>query len=388
MVQTSTQASEDVPFIRTLMNTNLFHRSLPLPDSHQSYSDPGTTLLHFATRKHSMELAQFLLSYGASPATPDPQGQTPLQLAQKLGFREFVDLLENHIASNDDKDSAKTPVGDYGAYFQALVFHKCLTIHAENESDSDTFDWKQLSPYDPYFQQKTTAPQSSLPVHSVPEVDRVRSLIGNGVKRTVAIFTPLESLESVQVDSDFEHIRDRLTQEWQQISTWIIGIIGIDIAAYALSPDSLFQVSRIGKVAIGASGLTISIAALCNLYLLSRFSSLEPCQFKAAATDLYDTFVCFAILARVPRALVAISMGFLATLLIEVAYRLSPSMTLIVGLALGAVLFLQYIAMMIDWMIWILVTLILRFSHILKAACQWVVFCCQRAFHRQLPVAP
>ena len=193
-------------------------------------------------------------------------------------------------------------------------------------------------------------------------------------------------MESVQVDSDFEHIRDRLTQEWQQISTWIIGIIGIDIAAYALSPDSLFQVSRIGKVAIGASGLTISIAALCNLYLLSRFSSLEPLQFKAAATDLYDTFVCFAILARVPRALVVISMGFLATLLIEVAYQLSPSMTLIVGLALGAVLFLQYIAMMVDWMVWILVTLILCFSHILKAACQWVVFCYQRVI--QLPVAP
>ena len=280
-----------------------------------------------------MKLAQLLLSYGASSAMPDGQGRTPLQLARQLGFPKIVELLENHTALvNDDKDSAEILVGDYGAYFWALIFHKC-TIHTENESDSDIFDWRQLSPYDPYFQQDLTAPESSLPVHSVPEVDRVRSLIGNGIKWTVAIFTPLKSLESVQVDSDFEHIRDRLTQEWQQISTWIIGIIGIDIAAYPLSPDSLFQVSRIGKVAIGASGLTISIAALCDLYLLSRFSSLEPLQFKAAVTDLYDTFVCFAILARVPRAFVMISIGFLVTLvLIEVAYRLSLSMTLTVAL--------------------------------------------------------
>ena len=329
------------------------------------------------------------MSYGASPTATDAQGQTPLQLAQKLGFLKIVELLENRIALlNDDKDSAETLVGDYGAYFQASTFSKCLIIHAENESDSDTFDWRQLSLYDPYFQQDPTAPESSLPVHSVPEVDRVRSLIGNGIKWTVAIFTPLGLLESVQVDSDFEHIRDRFTQEWQQNSTWIIGIIGIDIAAYALSPDSVFQVSRIGEVAIGASGLTVSIAALCDLYLLSRFSSLEPCQFKAAATDLYDTFVCFAILARVPRAFVVISMGFLATLLIEVAYRLSPSMTLIVGLVAGAVLFLQYIGMVVDWMVWILVFLILRFSQMVKAACQWLVSFSQRVFHWQLPVAP
>ena len=200
--------------------------------------------------------------------------------------------------------------------------------------------------------------------------------MGNQIKQTVAIFTPLESLENVQVDSDFEHIRDSLTQEWQQARNCIIGIIGVDIAAYALSPDSLFQVSRIGKVAIGASGLTIGIAALCVQYLLCRFSTLEPSQFRAATTDLYDTFVCFAILSRVPLTLVIVSVTFLAMLLIEVAYQLSPTMTLIVGFAITALLFLQYIGMILDWTLWIFVTLFIHISQSLTAAGRWSVAGC------------
>ena len=179
---------------------------------------------------------------------------------------------------------------------------------------------------------------------------RIRSHIGKWIKWSVAVFTPLDSLESVQVNSELEHIRDCLMQEWQQQTrTWIIGIITVDIAAYALSPDSLFQVSKIGKAAIGVSGLTISIAALCDMYLLWRFASLEPSQFRAAATDVYSTFVSFAILSRAPLALVMVSMGCLAMLLKEVAYQLSPTMTLIVGLAITALLFLQYIRMVLDW---------------------------------------
>ena len=199
--------------------------------------------------------------------------------------------------------------------------------------------------------------------------------MGNWIKRTVAIFTPLDSLESVQVDSEFEHIRDCLMQEWQQTRTWIIGIIAVDVAAYALSPDSLFQVSKIGKAAIGVSGLTISIAALCDMYLLWRFSSLEPSQFRAAATDVYSTFVSFAILSRAPLALVMVSMGCLATLLIEVAYQLSPTMTLIVGLTITTLLFLQYIGMVLDWMLWILVTIFVHLtksqSRLSKAGCSF-----------------
>ena len=95
---------------------------LSLPNSHQSYGDPGTTLLHFATLKYNMKLAQLLLSYGASPAMPDGQGRTPLQLARKLGFPKIIELLENHTALvNDEKDSAETLVGDYSAYFQASI---------------------------------------------------------------------------------------------------------------------------------------------------------------------------------------------------------------------------------------------------------------------------
>ena len=309
-----------------------------------------------------------------------------MQLAQKLGFLKIVELLENYIV--DDKDSVETLVGDYGAYFQALTFPKCLTIHAENESDSDTFDWRKLSPYDPYFQQDPTALQSPLPVHSVPEVDRARTRIGEWIKKTVAIFTPLESLESVQADSEFEHIRDRLMQEWQQTRTLILGVIGVVFTAYALTPDSLFQVlSRFSKVAVSASGLTIGISLLYVQYLLSRYSSLEPMQFKAAATDVYDTFICFAILSRVPLALAVISMGFLAILLIEVAYyQISLTVALILSLGILALFFLQYIAMMVDWTVWILVTLVVCFSRILKTAWQWLVFRYQRVF--RLPVAP
>ena len=68
-----------------------------------------------------MILAQLLLSHGASPQTPDAQGETPLQLAQKHGFSKIVELLENHIACySDDKDSTETLVGDCGAYSNLL----------------------------------------------------------------------------------------------------------------------------------------------------------------------------------------------------------------------------------------------------------------------------
>ena len=298
----------------------------------------------------------------------------------------MIELLENHAALiTDDKDSAETLVSDCRVYFPSTTSPDIL-LWAETEPESDTVDWRKLSPYDLYFQQDLTVLKSSLPVHSIPELDCAWNRMGSWIKQTIAIFTPLESLESIHIDSDFKHIHDRLAREWQQTSTWIIGIIGINIAAYTLGPDSLFQVSQVGKVAIGASGLTISMAALCDLYLLSHFSSLEPLQFQAAVTDVYDTFVCFSILSRVPHALVILSMSFLATLLIEVAYWFSPTMTLIIRTAITTLPFLQYIVMALDWMVWILVTLVIHFLWILKAVCQWLVFHFQRVF--QLPVSP
>ena len=128
----SMRASEDsIPLIGALKILIWFFCShlTSLLNSHSSYGNAESTLLHFAILKHNIKLAELLLSYGASPATPDSQGQTPLQLAQKLGFLKFVELLQNHInLVNDDKDSAETLVGDYGAYFQASTFSKCLII--------------------------------------------------------------------------------------------------------------------------------------------------------------------------------------------------------------------------------------------------------------------
>lgn len=52
--------------------------------------------LHFAVLSSSREVVELLLEHGADLNAHDPQGHTPLQLAERAGHTDIVELLEDH----------------------------------------------------------------------------------------------------------------------------------------------------------------------------------------------------------------------------------------------------------------------------------------------------
>ena len=228
--------------------------------------------------------------------------------------QQFLDTHDATPNEDDDGDDTKTLVDDSGALSPDDLYNLTTSI-GDGENSPETIDDLLKQPANgPFVHENVTKPESpnssQLPSHSVSQPGSSLAPTGNPnslgiqVKNMVAAFTVLRSLENAKLDSDFVEIRDKLVKQWWLTAALILGIFAVDIAAYALSPDSLFQVSQGGRFAISASGLIIATAASFDTYLIARFSWLEGGRFKAAATDAYDSFVCFSILFSLPLFLV------------------------------------------------------------------------------------
>lgn len=51
------------------------------------------TALHWAVEEERTELVKLLLKHGASPVAMSKYGETPLSIAEEMGYREVVEIL-------------------------------------------------------------------------------------------------------------------------------------------------------------------------------------------------------------------------------------------------------------------------------------------------------
>jgi len=186
--------------------------------------------------------------------------------------------------------------------------------------------------------------------------DPVRQSINSFVARVATNSSVYRSLASAKVDADYEAVRDRLAREWQYVGGFSIGLAALEVAAFAVAPGTLFTVDKIVRICVSGSSISTGIGLLCVLYLLFRYSALEPDKFKNATKDAYISYVFFSFTSRLPFLLVIMSACFLATLLGDVAYRLSPHLVLGFSAVIALLMVLQYVIWAVDWVIWTTLT--------------------------------
>ncbi|KAJ7142917.1 hypothetical protein C8R44DRAFT_195787 [Mycena epipterygia] len=136
----------------------------------------------------------------------------------------------------------------------------------------------------------------------------------------------------------------------------------LETAAFALAPGSVFSIDKVARIAVSGSSISTGAGLLCDIYLLLRFSLASVAVFKHRAQDKYEvrengsvsrtqSYLFFALAARLPLLLAMVSIFFIAVLLADVAYKISPLVVLaIVGLT-GIILYLEYICWVLIWMV-------------------------------------
>ena len=80
----------------------------------------GWTPLHYACRKGSIPIVQYLISKGANIESKDYQGHTPLYIASFYHNKEIVDLLISKGANPDTIYSEKLPTFEISCPFMDL----------------------------------------------------------------------------------------------------------------------------------------------------------------------------------------------------------------------------------------------------------------------------
>ncbi|KAJ7120327.1 hypothetical protein C8R44DRAFT_921438 [Mycena epipterygia] len=137
----------------------------------------------------------------------------------------------------------------------------------------------------------------------------------------------------------------------------------LETAAFAFAPGSIFPINKVARIAVSGSSVSTGAGLLFDFYLLLRFSLASPSVFKERTQDKFEvrqngsihrtkSYLFFAFVARLPLLFTAVSILFIAVLLVDVAYLVSPPVVLaILGLAV-IILYLQYIWWALIWMVY------------------------------------
>ncbi|KAJ7142932.1 hypothetical protein C8R44DRAFT_761425, partial [Mycena epipterygia] len=184
--------------------------------------------------------------------------------------------------------------------------------------------------------------------------DLVTRTLPSRLRRNIACYTVARSLEEATSDPDYERVQKQVQEEWLKV--------GGLVAAFALAPGSVFSIDKVARITVSGSSIFTGAGLLCDIYLLLRFSLASVPVFKHRAQDKYEvrengsvsrtqSYLFFALAARLPLLLAVVSIFFIAVLLADVAYRISPLVVLaILGLT-GIILYLEYICWVLIWIV-------------------------------------
>ncbi|KAJ6534925.1 hypothetical protein B0H19DRAFT_1271598 [Mycena capillaripes] len=157
-----------------------------------------------------------------------------------------------------------------------------------------------------------------------------------------------------------EH-EDQVKEEWLKVGGLLVGLAALEIAVFALTPDSVFSIDKVARITVSGSCISTGAGLLCDFYVCLRFGLANVPVFKHRAQDKYEirandstnrteTYVFFAPIARLPLLLSTIAIFFIAVLLAQAAYKLSPSVVLSILGLIVIVFFLQYLCFVLIWM--------------------------------------
>ncbi|KNZ71289.1 hypothetical protein J132_00070, partial [Termitomyces sp. J132] len=181
------------------------------------------------------------------------------------------------------------------------------------------------------------------------------------VDRVLASFTTYNDLKNEHYDMVFA----RLQMEW----TYVGGLVGLlltlvviaDSAAFAIAPDSIFNVESYTRSMIAASSIWSGLGIACNAWFLLRYNWCDLQTFKTRALDIYSSYFFFSVSSRVPAICLFFSALTLMAFMALVAFEVWPTGVLVVCFGVGIMMTLQFLVFGAHWVV-------MR----VKEAVQWV----------------
>ncbi|KAF7347953.1 hypothetical protein MSAN_01747400 [Mycena sanguinolenta] len=181
------------------------------------------------------------------------------------------------------------------------------------------------------------------------------------LRKNIGRFTVSSSLEKAASEDDYKRIHDQTREDWLKVGGLLVGLAALEIGVFALGPDSSFSADRDVRITVSGSCISTSTGLLFNFYFYLRFALASVSIFKHRAQDNYqvrangsidrvESYIFFALIARLPLLLAMISIFFISVLLAAAAYKLSPLVVLSVLGLIGLICSLQYLCWGLIWL--------------------------------------
>jgi hypothetical protein len=160
--------------------------------------------------------------------------------------------------------------------------------------------------------------------------------------RPLAFLALYHELSSARSLEDFASVRNRSQQEWIFNGGFLIGLAAVNVAMFAITPDSNFKVKPYTYTAVAISSAACGLGIACDVWLLVRYSWVDLGTFIHRSRDVYGSHVFFSLSPRMPTLCVMTASISLLGFMGLVAYDAGSIGVLIVGVVVFLVMTLQF----------------------------------------------
>ncbi|KAI0040257.1 hypothetical protein FA95DRAFT_902455 [Auriscalpium vulgare] len=155
--------------------------------------------------------------------------------------------------------------------------------------------------------------------------------------------TVFRELREAQDEAAFEAIRARLVNEWTFEGASLFAVFALGTTVFGFSPDAIFPVNSPAKVAIKISFVSAGVGGGVLSLLWFRYGSCSAQRLRALALDQYQSYLFFALKARVPLLALAVSIFAFVAFATALIWPAKPLAYLVIFGAIAGVFSVQYI---------------------------------------------
>lgn len=162
------------------------------------------------------------------------------------------------------------------------------------------------------------------------------------MQRFISTFTLYDELRSVSLEDQYEPIFRRQLSEWTYVGGCLIALASVDAAVFAISDDSLFEVTPLARSIIATSSSASGLGIVCTAWFILRYNFAPTPVISTRARDVFDSYFFFSISSRMPVVCMLISGGALMVFLVLVAWESWPEGVMLVSAFVGTMMTLQF----------------------------------------------
>ncbi|KAF8900400.1 hypothetical protein CPB85DRAFT_1325885 [Mucidula mucida] len=162
------------------------------------------------------------------------------------------------------------------------------------------------------------------------------------MQRFISTFTVYDELRSVSLEDQYEPIFRRQLSEWTYVGGCLIALASVDAAVFAISDDSLFEVTPLARSIIATSSSASGLGIVCTAWFILRYNFAPTPMISTRARDVFDSYFFFSISSRMPVVCMLISGGALMVFLVLVAWESWPEGVMLVSAFVGTMMTLQF----------------------------------------------